>query len=201
MRAHGAQRRGDVVVVDRGVERRVEAGDDGVIRIAALDGCEVDVLGYAWGETPSPEDLARRLSELDPVSIVVLVHSETSTGVVADLQALAAPAKDAGALVLVDAVSSLGAVPLETDDWGLDVVVSGSQKALMTPPGLGTVAVSPAALEHAAGATLLELPGRRMWPIGLIFGAMFAIFAGVAWTVLTGISGRSVGDVFDVLPA
>ena len=63
-------------------------------------------------------------------------HSETSTGVVADIQALAAAAKEAGALVVVDAVSSLGAVPLETDAWGLDVVVSGSQKALMTPPGL-----------------------------------------------------------------
>ena len=64
-------------------------------------------------------------------------HSETSTGVVADVQALAAAAKEAGALVVVDAVSSLGAVPLETDAWGIDVVVSGSQKALMTPPGLG----------------------------------------------------------------
>ena len=72
-------------------------------------------------------------------------HSETSTGVVADIQALAAAAKEAGALVVVDAVSSLGAVPLETDAWGLDVVVSGSQKALMTPPGLGIVAVSEAA--------------------------------------------------------
>ncbi len=117
-------------------------------------GCEVEELRYAWGETPSPDDLARTLSEIEPVSAVVLVHSETSTGVVADVQALAAPVKDAGALVVVDAVSSLGAVPLETDDWGLDVVVSGSQKALMTPPGLATVAVSPAALEHSARATL-----------------------------------------------
>ena len=117
-------------------------------------GCEVEELRYTWGETPSPDDLSRRLGELEPVSVVVLVHSETSTGVVADVQALAAAAKDAGALVLVDAVSSLGAVPLETDEWGLDVVVSGSQKALMTPPGLGTVAVSAAALEHASRSTL-----------------------------------------------
>jgi aspartate aminotransferase-like enzyme len=70
------------------------------------------------------------------------VHSETSTGVVADVEALAAVAREAGALVVVDAVSSLGAVPLETDRWGLDVVVSGSQKALMTPPGLAVVSVS-----------------------------------------------------------
>ena len=116
-------------------------------------GCTVETLSYAWGETPAADDLARRLGELEPVSVVVLVHSETSTGVVADVQALAAVAKDAGALVLVDAVSSLGAVPLDTDEWGLDVVVSGSQKALMAPPGLGTVAVSTAAFEHAARAT------------------------------------------------
>jgi aspartate aminotransferase-like enzyme len=81
------------------------------------------------------------------------VHSETSTGVVADVQALAAVAKEAGALVAVDAVSSLGAVPLETDGWGIDVVVSGSQKALMCPPGIAFVSVAPAALEAAARAT------------------------------------------------
>jgi aspartate aminotransferase-like enzyme len=117
-------------------------------------GAAVEELRYAWGETPSPEDLAHRLEEIARVSIVVLVHSETSTGVVADVQALGAVAKEAGALVVVDAVSSLGAVPLETDEWSLDVVVAGSQKALMTPPGLATVAVSPAALDHAARATL-----------------------------------------------
>jgi aspartate aminotransferase-like enzyme len=88
------------------------------------------------------------------VSLVFLVHSETSTGVVADVQALGAVAKEAGALVVVDAVSSLAAVPLEMDEWGLDVVVSGSQKALMTPPGLATAAVSPPAWEQVRRATL-----------------------------------------------
>ncbi len=83
---------------------------------------------------------------------VWVVQSETSTGVVADVQAIAAVAKDAGALVVVDAVSSLGAVPCETDAWGLDVVVSGSQKALMTPPGLGLCAVSAAALGATGSA-------------------------------------------------
>ena len=106
-----------------------------------------------WGETPEPEDLRSALREAGDVRIVYLVHSETSTGVVADVQALAAGAKEAGALVVVDAVSSLGAVPLETDAWGIDVVVSGSQKALMCPPGLAFVSVSPAALEAAASST------------------------------------------------
>src|SRR4029453_1265858 len=101
------------------------------------------------------EDLARRLQELGGAKAVFTTHSETSTGVVADVQALAAAAKDAGALVVVDAVSSLGAVPVETDAWGLDAVISGSQKALMTPPGLATVSVSEdawAAVEQGAAS-------------------------------------------------
>jgi aspartate aminotransferase-like enzyme len=106
-----------------------------------------------WGETPEPEDLRAALADAGDVSVVYLTHSETSTGVVCDVQALAAVAKDADALVVVDAVSSLGAVPLETDAWGIDVVVSGSQKALMCPPGVAFVSVAPAALEAAARAT------------------------------------------------
>ena len=117
-------------------------------------GCDVVELRYPWGATPSPDDLAAKLAESGPVSLVFLVHSETSTGVVADVEALAAVAKEAGALVVVDAVSSLGAVAVETDDWGLDVVVAGSQKALMTPPGLATVAVSAAAWERVGSAAL-----------------------------------------------
>ncbi len=122
--------------------------------MARTFGCEVEELRYTWGETPSADDLARKLAELEPVSIVFLVQSETSTGVVADVQALAAAAKDAGALVVVDAVSSLGAVPLEMDEWGLDVVIAGSQKALMTPPGLATAAVSASTWERVAQATM-----------------------------------------------
>ena len=122
--------------------------------MARTFGCEVEELRYGWGETPSAEELASKLTELEPVSLVFLVQSETSTGVVADIQALAAAAKDAGALVVVDAVSSLGAVPLEMDDWGLDVVVAGSQKALMTPPGLATAAVSASTWERVAKATM-----------------------------------------------
>lgn len=122
--------------------------------MARTFGCEVEELRYAWGETPGQDDLRAKLAAIDPVSLVFLVQSETSTGVVADIQGLAAVAKEAGALVVVDAVSSLGALPLEMDEWGLDVVVAGSQKALMTPPGLATAAVSPAAWQQVARSTL-----------------------------------------------
>jgi len=110
--------------------------------IAEAYGCDVDHVRYEWGEAPAAEDLASRLEELGDVKVVFLTQSETSTGVVADIASLAAAAKATGALVAVDAISSLGAVPLETDTWGIDAVASGSQKALMTPPGLAMVSVS-----------------------------------------------------------
>jgi aspartate aminotransferase-like enzyme len=114
-------------------------------KLATAYGAVVEVVRYEPGEMPRADDLASRLDELGGASAVFLTHSETSTGVVADVQALASVAKNAESLVAVDAVSSLGALPLETDAWGLDAVASGSQKALMTPPGLGTVSVSDAA--------------------------------------------------------
>jgi aspartate aminotransferase-like enzyme len=131
----------------------VSAGSFGErwISMTSAYGADVDRLEYAWGETPDADDVRARLAEREAKAVWV-VQSETSTGVVADVQAIAAAAKDAGALVVVDAVSSLGAVPCETDAWGLDVVVSGSQKALMTPPGLGLAAVSEAAMA-ARGST------------------------------------------------
>jgi len=110
-------------------------------KIAAAYGTNVDKVAYDWGEAPAADDLAAALRERD-AKVVLLTQSETSTGVVADIRALAAVAQEAGALVVVDAISSLGAVPLESDEWGVDVVVSGSQKALMSPPGLAFVSVS-----------------------------------------------------------
>jgi serine---pyruvate transaminase len=121
--------------------------------IAKAFGADLVHIRLEWGETPEPEDLRTALTDAGDIRVVYLTHSETSTGVVCDVQSLAAVAKDAGALVVVDAVSSLGAVPLETDAWGIDVVVSGSQKALMTPPGVAFVSVSPAAREAAARST------------------------------------------------
>ena len=119
--------------------------------LAGAYGAEVDHLRYAWGEIPVTDDVAARLRER-PAAAVFLTHSETSTGVVSELEPFAAVAREAGALSVVDAVSSLGAVPLETDAWEIDVVASGAQKALMTPPGLAMVSASAAAWEKAGGA-------------------------------------------------
>ena len=120
--------------------------------LAKAYGADVDHLRYAWGEVPTAEDTVARLREREATT-VFLTHSETSTGVVIDLQPFAAAASGAGVLSVVDAISSLGAVPLETDDWGIDVVASGAQKALMTPPGLAMISASRAAWEKSATAT------------------------------------------------
>src|SRR5437667_1681305 len=128
------------------------------VAIAEAWGCTVERLAYEWGTNPVPEDLPEPLARMSGAKVVFLTHSETSTGAVADVRELAAVAKAAGALVAVDAISSLGAVPLETDEWELDAVVSGSQKALMTPPGLAFVSVS-----AAAQAAALEQEARSYY--------------------------------------
>jgi serine---pyruvate transaminase len=140
----------------------VSAGNFGErwVALTTAYGANVDHLRYAWGETPDPDDVRARLRERAAKAVWV-VHSETSTGVVSDIQALAAAAKEADALVVVDAVSSLGALPCETDAWGLDVVVSGSQKALMTPPGLGLCAVSEAARARTGSSPRFTLDWER----------------------------------------
>src|SRR4051812_48747511 len=105
-----------------------------------------------WGSKVEPADLDRELGQAEGVKVVFTSFSETSTGVVNDVQALTEVAHRHGALLAVDAVSGIGAVPLAQDDWGVDVVVAGSQKALMSPAGLAFVSPSDAALEHAAGS-------------------------------------------------
>ena len=121
-------------------------------RIAATYGLDVQSIDYEWGQTVKAADVARALDER-PAKGVLLTQSETSTGVVHDIEPIARAAKDAGALVLVDAVSSLGAVPFDMDGWGIDVAVSGSQKALSASPGLVFVAVSDAAWAAQQQAT------------------------------------------------
>ncbi len=121
-------------------------------KIARAYGLSVRSVEYEWGQTVKAADVAAALRE-HPVKAVLLTQSETSTGVVHDIEQVARIAKDAGALVVVDAVSSLGAVPFDMDGWGIDVAVSGSQKALSASPGLAFVAISDAAWAAQAHAT------------------------------------------------
>jgi serine---pyruvate transaminase len=111
-----------------------------------------------WGQRVDPAELDRRLAEAPDVEVVFTTLSETSTGVVNDVRELAEVSHRHGALIAVDAVSGLGAVPCPQDEWGVDVVVSGSQKALMAPPGLGFASPNDAALARAAAS-----PGHRYY--------------------------------------
>jgi len=115
------------------------------ISVCEQYGTDVHAIRYEWGETPDPAEVASAVRE-SGAGIVFCQQSDTSTGVVSDVRALKEAIGDP--IVVVDAVSSLGAVPLETDAWNIDVAVSGSQKALMCPPGLALVSVSERALER-----------------------------------------------------
>ena len=118
------------------------------IAMAEAYGAEVVPLRFAAGEQPDPQAVAEAM--LDPsLTLAVVVHSETSAGTVADIEQIAELARGRTCLLAVDCVSSLGALPIETDAWGLDLVVSGSQKALMCPPGLAFTSVSDAAWRRA----------------------------------------------------
>jgi aspartate aminotransferase-like enzyme len=103
-----------------------------------------------WGVRFDPADIDRLLEQNAGIEVVFATLSETSTGIVHDVRAIADVVRRHGALLVVDAVSGLGAARLEQDEWGIDVVVAGSQKALMTPPGLAFASVSERALEAAA---------------------------------------------------
>ena len=118
----------------------------------AFDG-EVTHLAAEWGTAIDPEALASAIEGMAaPPRAVFLTQSETSTGVVHDVRALTEVAHDHGAVAVVDAISGLGAVDLPQDEWGVDVVVSGSQKSLMCPPGLGFVSANGRAMALAAEA-------------------------------------------------
>jgi aspartate aminotransferase-like enzyme len=118
------------------------------VAMARAFGADVTVLECEWGRPPDPAAVIDAMAD-ESLKLAVVVHSETSTATVADIQAIGEGTRGRACLLAIDAVSSLGAVPIETDAWGLDVVVSGSQKGMSTPPGLSFASVSPAAWERS----------------------------------------------------
>jgi len=115
------------------------------------------VLTAEYGDTVSPERVAQALTENPDAKGVLFQASETSTGAAHNVEAIAALTKPTGALCIVDAITGLGTMPLDIDGWGLDIVVGGSQKAFMIPPGLAFISVSPKAWEANASAKLPRL--------------------------------------------
>jgi len=134
----------------------IGAFGDRFAKIATAYGADVTKLAFDWGQAADPAKVRDALSEGGPWKAVLMTQNETSTAVTNPISELAKAVHELApdALVIVDAISGLGAVPFETDAWGLDIVVSGSQKAWMVAPGLSLVAVSPRAWEAAATAKM-----------------------------------------------
>ena len=105
-------------------------------------GINAEILDVEWGQAVSPDEIAKRLKANSQIKVVFITLCETSTGVDNDVEGIACVVKQTPAVLAVDAISGLGAVDLKTDAWGVDVVVAGSQKGLMLPPGLGFITAS-----------------------------------------------------------
>lgn len=150
----------------------VSAGAFGERWVAICEqyGLDVRRIAYEWGEVPAADEVGAAVAE-SGASVVFCTHSETSTGVVSDVQALKQAVGEA--TLVVDAISSLGAVPLETDAWGIDVVLSGSQKALMTPPGLAMASVAAPVWERLPQARSFYFDWRRTRKAQQAFDAAF----------------------------
>jgi aspartate aminotransferase-like enzyme len=148
-----AMEAGIINVLSRG--DRVICGDNGKfgerwVKVAQAFGLDVQVIQAEWGQPLDPEAFRVALeADTDKaIKAVILTHSETSTGVINDLEAIAGHVKAHGtALTIADCVTSLGACNVPMDAWGIDVIGSGSQKGYMMPPGLAFVAMSSRAWE------------------------------------------------------
>ena len=140
------------------VANLIEPGDEAIVCINGVFGgrmrdvmercgATVHAVEIPWGESFSDEQIAGALEAHPDVKVLGIVHAETSTGARQNLEGISKLAHDAGALLLVDAVTSFGGMELEVDAWKIDAVYSGTQKCLSCPPGLAPVSFSPAALE------------------------------------------------------
>src|SRR5712691_7993390 len=125
-------------------------------KIADTYGLDVTRIEFPWGQAADPNVVEQHLKTLKPYKGVLMTHNETSTGVMNDVETLAALVRQLApdTLIAVDAVSSLGCVPMEMDPWDIDVVFTGSQKGWMIPPGLMMIASGPRAWEANKKAKL-----------------------------------------------
>ena len=141
---------------DRVVGVSIGSFGDRFAKIAKTYGADVTKLDAEWGYAAAAEEVREVLRATPGAKAVLLTHNETSTGVMNPIAELAAAIREESpeALILVDSVSGLGAVPFEMDTWGVDVVVTGSQKAWMAAPGLAMIAASPRAWTAMETATM-----------------------------------------------
>ena len=131
---------GDKALVVRGGKFGERFGD--ICKAYSIEFVAIDV---EWGKAVDPKKIDEVLKKDKKIKAVYATLCETSTGVSTDIEAVSKIVKNYEAVLVVDAISGLAAIPIKTDEWGVDVVISGSQKGLMIPPGLAFVSVSPKA--------------------------------------------------------
>ncbi|MGH2405263.1 MAG: pyridoxal-phosphate-dependent aminotransferase family protein, partial [bacterium] len=170
--------------------------------IAEAYGLNVVRVQVPWGKAADPKGVANALRGTPHARALLVTHNETSTGVRNDLAAIADAARPSGALIIADAVSSVGAIDLRTDEWDIDVVITGSQKALMAPPGIALLSVSGRAWDAAKTARLpkfywsferlrTELGDREAYtPFTPAIGLLFALSTGVKLVETEGLQAR-----------
>lgn len=112
------------------------------VGISKAWGVKATVLEVAYGQAVSPAEVEKALKENSDIKAVLFQASETSTGSIHDVQAIGELVKKTDALLIVDAITGLGTMPLDIDGWGLDIVIGGSQKAFMIPPGIAFMTIS-----------------------------------------------------------
>lgn len=117
-------------------------------KVCAAFGIDHTPLDIQWGRGAKVADITKAMDADPKIDTVVLVHSETSTTALSDVEGIAKITQDRGALLIVDGITAVGTLPVKMDEWGVDVYITGSQKALMLPPGLGFAAVNDRAWER-----------------------------------------------------
>jgi aspartate aminotransferase-like enzyme len=124
------------------------------VEISKAYGLDANVLKAEYGDVVTPDRIEQALKDEPATKGVFIQASETSTGAEHDIQATAGIVKKTNAIFVVDAITGLGTMPLDIDGWGLDVLIGGSQKAFMIPPGLAFLSISPKAWKASESATL-----------------------------------------------
>jgi aspartate aminotransferase-like enzyme len=157
--------------------------------LAGAYGADVVRLEFEWGQPVDPDDLAKVIGRHPRAKVVLLTHNETSTGLTNPLRELAQVARDADRIVVVDGVSSISSIAIETDAWGIDVAVSGSQKGWMAPPGIALVSISERAWAQQAKTKspryYFDWKETKVWaekgmtPFTPAIGVVFALQEGV----------------------
>ncbi len=135
---------------------------DRFVNIATQFGAKIVPLKFEMGKAADPDAIRKALKADPQIKAVIVTHNETSTGVTNDIATISKVVKEFDKLLLVDAISSLGSIPLPVDEWNLDVVITGSQKGLMAPPGLSMVSVNQKGWQAFAAA---KMP-RFYWDFG-----------------------------------